>query len=235
VDVEGFAMPGGALLSLRDVSKSFTTEAEVVRAVRDATLHAKAGEFVCIHGPSGSGKSTLLNLIVGLDLADSGEIRVDGQEVTALDEDARASLRRQSVGMVFQNDALIEEFTAAENVALTLEIEGVATDVALRQAGDLLARVGLGGLGARWPRQLSGGQRQRVGIARALAGGRRVLVADEPTGALDTKASSELFESIAELCRSGTLAVVCSHDPLCRSYADTCYEMIDGRLRLAKP
>lgn len=215
------------------MSKKYITEAEEIWAVREVTLEAEAGQFVCIHGPSGSGKSTLLNLIAGLDLADSGEIKVVGQDVASLDENGRAALRRETVGMVFQDDALIEEFTAAENVALALEARGLDTSAALRQAEEELVKVGLDHLGSRWPRELSGGQRQRVGIARALTGGRRVLVADEPTGALDTKTSSDLFELVTGLCRAGTLAVVCSHDPLCRSYADVCYEMIDGQLRLA--
>lgn len=223
------------LVLLRDVSKTFTTEAEVVWAVRAAGLRAHAGEFVCIHGPSGSGKSTLLNLLVGLDLADSGEIQVDGLDVHALDEGGRARMRRDRVGVVFQTDALIEEFTVAENVALPLEARDVDSRQALGQARDLLGRVGLDGLGDRWPRRLSGGQRQRAGIARALAGERRIIVADEPTGALDTKASEELFGLLAELCRTGTLVIVCSHDPLCRDYADTVYEMIDGELRQRTP
>lgn len=223
------------LVELRDVTKTFTTEAEMIWAVRDVSLQANAGEFVCIYGPSGAGKSTLLNLIVGLDLADSGEIQVDGQEVTKLDEDSRSTLRRKSVGVVFQDDALIEEFTAAENVALPLEAQNVDTRTALEQAEDLLTTVGLDGMGDRWPRQLSGGQKQRVGIARALAGGRSIIVADEPTGALDSKTSSELFELIADLCQSGTLAMVCSHDPLCRIYAGTVYEMVDGELRRDVP
>ncbi|WFE25911.1 ABC transporter ATP-binding protein [Solwaraspora sp. WMMD791] len=219
------------LLELRDVSKSYTSAAEEVRAVRGVSLAATAGEFICIHGPSGSGKSTLLNLIVGLDLADEGEIQVDGVDVGRMDEAARANLRLRTVGVVFQDHALVEEFTAAENVALPLEASGTATADALAQADRLLTRVGLADLGRRWPGQLSGGQRQRVGIARALAGGRRILVADEPTGSLDSRASSDLFELISELCSAGALAVVSSHDPLCRRYADAVYEMVDGSLR----
>lgn len=219
------------LVVLNDVSKTYRTEAEVIWAVRDVCLRVHAGEFVCIHGPSGSGKSTLLNLIVGLDLADSGEIQVDGATVSTLGEDGRSRVRRELVGMIFQDDALIEEFTAAENVALPLEVRGSDTPAALAVAQGLLATVGLDGLGSRWPRQLSGGQRQRVGIARALAGDRRIVAADEPTAALDTKNSAELFELFADLCRAGTVVIVCSHDPLCRNYADTVYEMVDGELR----
>ncbi len=157
---------------------------------------------------------------------------VAGQALGSLDEDARALLRLRSVGMVFQDDALIEEFTAAENVALALEARGVKSGAALSEAEMRLAAVGLEGLGPRRPDQLSGGQRQRVGIARALAGGRRIIVADEPTGSLDSETSARLFELITELCRGGVLAIVCSHDPLCADYADSVYEMTDGRLRV---
>ena len=218
------------LVHLLDVSRGYQSHAEVVWAVNAVDLQASDGEFVCIFGTSGSGKTTLLNLIAGLDLADSGEVQVAGHNVGQLSEDERALLRLVNVGFVFQDDALIGEFTAAENVALPLEARGVASITALAEAAALLQRVGLTGLDGRFPEELSGGQRQRVGIARALAGGRQILIADEPTGALDSKSSVELFELISELCKSGTLAIVCSHDSLCREHADSVYEMVDGRL-----
>jgi putative ABC transport system ATP-binding protein len=191
---------------------------------------ARAGEFVCVYGASGSGKSTLLNLLAGLDLADSGEIRVGGVDVDTADEAQRASLRLRTVGVVFQEHNLIEEFTAAENVALPLEAAGLSVAEARGQALDQLSRVGLAGLEDRFPWQMSGGQRQRVGVARALTGQRSVLLADEPTGALDSAATKELFELFRELCDDGVLAVICSHDPRCRDFADTVYEVVDGRL-----
>jgi putative ABC transport system ATP-binding protein len=191
---------------------------------------ARAGEFVCVYGASGSGKSTLLNLLAGLDLADSGEIRVGGVDVSTADEAQRASLRLRTVGVVFQEHNLIEEFTAAENVALPLEAAGLSVAEARGQALDQLSRVGLAGLEDRFPWQMSGGQRQRVGVARALTGQRSVLLADEPTGALDSAATKELFELFRKLCDDGVLAVICSHDPRCRDFADTVYEVVDGRL-----
>lgn len=214
------------------VSKAYRSAAETVWAARDVDFTARAGEFVCVYGASGSGKSTLLNLLAGLDLADSGEIRVGGVDVSTADEAQRAELRLRTVGVVFQDHNLIEEFTAAENVALPLEARGVPLDQAREQALEQLSRVGLAGLEDRLPWQLSGGQRQRVGVARALTGQRAVLLADEPTGALDSAATQELFELIRRLCDDGVLAVVCSHDPHCRDFADTVYEVVDGRLEL---
>ncbi len=210
--------------------KAYRSAAETVWAARDVDFTARAGEFVCVYGASGSGKSTLLNLLAGLDLADSGEVRVGGVDVTAADEAQRASLRLRTVGVVFQEHNLIEEFTAAENVALPLEAAGLSVAEARGQALDQLSRVGLAGLEDRFPWQLSGGQRQRVGVARALTGQRSVLLADEPTGALDSAATKELFELFRNLCDDGVLAVICSHDPRCRDFADTVYEVVDGRL-----
>ncbi|ACZ39887.1 MULTISPECIES: ABC transporter ATP-binding protein [Sphaerobacter] len=220
-----------ALLDVSGLHRAFVTPAETVCAVRDVTFSAYAGEFVCIYGASGSGKSTLLNLIAGLDVADSGTIHVNGVDVGALDEGGRARLRLETIGVVFQDHLLIDEFTAWENVALPLEVRGFTGAEARASALAELERVGLAGLEDRLPSQLSGGQRQRVGIARALVGQRRVLLADEPTGSLDSANSRALFALIRKLCDQGTLAVVCSHDPMCQEFADTVYEMVDGRLR----
>lgn len=223
-----------AAIRVRGATKEYASEAETVWAARDVDLVANPGEFVCVFGASGSGKSTLVNLLAGLDLPDSGEIQVGGYDVGRLDESGRARLRLRTVGVVFQDHNLLEEFTAVENVALPLEAAGTSPAAAETAARQQLARVGLDGLESRFPHQLSGGQRQRVGIARALTGDRAVLLADEPTGALDSGASTDLFALIRKLCDDGLLAVVCSHDPLCRSFADTVYEMRDGRLAPAE-
>lgn len=218
------------LLHVARVRRAFVTPAETVQAVRDVTFSAQDGEFVCIHGASGSGKSTLLNLLAGLDVADGGTIQVAGTDVGTLDEGGRARLRLETIGVVFQDHQLIDEFTAWENVALPLEVRGVSGTKAKAEALAELERVGLAGLEDRLPSQLSGGQRQRVGIARALIGQRRVLLADEPTGALDSTNSRALFALIRTLCDQGTLAVVCSHDVMCQEFADSVYEMTDGHL-----
>lgn len=218
------------MLTVAGVSRWFASGSETVWAVRDASFWAGAGEFVCVFGASGSGKSTLLNLIAGLDLPGAGTILVESTDVGRLNEDQRARLRLETVGVVFQDHNLVEEFTALENVALPLEVLGVGYREAVRQAQAQLDRVGMAGLGGRLPGQLSGGQRQRVGIARALIGDRRVLLADEPTGALDSKNSRSLFGLLGDLRDQGTLVLVCSHDPMCREFADSVYEMVDGQV-----
>ncbi|MEV4173703.1 ATP-binding cassette domain-containing protein [Nonomuraea sp. NPDC049709] len=218
------------LIRVNGATKAYRSDAETVWAVRDVDFLARSGQFICVFGASGSGKSTLLNLLAGLDLADSGEIQVGGVTVTQANEKQRARLRLSTVGMVFQDHQLIEEFTAAENVALPLEALGMPAGSAREEAVRQLSRVGLAGLADRLPRAMSGGQRQRVGVARALAGNRRILLGDEPTGSLDSSATLELFQLVRTLCDAGALAVICSHDPRCQDFADARYEMADGRL-----
>lgn len=199
-------------------------------AADSVDLVAHAGEFVCLFGASGSGKTTLLNLIAGLDLPDEGNVELAGQRVDQLGEDDRVRLRREVVGMVHQSDSLIEEFTAVENVALPLEARGVSTQAALAEAATRLDAVGLAGLDDRFPVELSGGQRQRVGIARALTGGRAVLLADEPTGALDSTNSRVVYDVLRRIADDGALVIVASHDLACRDYATRALQVIDGRV-----
>src|SRR6476660_7013630 len=208
-----------SLVLVQQVSRVFRTEAEIVRAVDDADLVASGGEFIGLFGHSGSGKPTLLNLLGGIDVPTSGTVMVAGVDIGAATEDNRVRLRRELVGMVHQTDHLIEEFTAAENVALPSEARGVATRQAMHEAVELLGRVGLGSHAHRLPRQLSGGQRQRVGIARAMTGGRSILLADEPTGSLDSTNTEAIFSLLRGLSDEGHLVIVASHDPLCRQFA----------------
>lgn len=214
----------------RNVSKAFTSGVETIQAVDDVSLAVRAGEFVCLLGASGSGKTTLLNLLAGLDVADCGTISVAGVVVSGTSDAGLAALRLHTVGVVFQDNNLIDEFTARENVALPLEVLGMERAAANRQAQAALDRVDLRELGDRFPRQLSGGQRQRVGIARALVGDRSVLLADEPTGALDSKNSRKLFELLQRLSAEGSTVLTVTHDPLCFDYADRLLEMTDGQL-----
>jgi putative ABC transport system ATP-binding protein len=223
------------LLDLAGVARCYLSQAETIWAVRDAHLRARPGEFVCVFGASGSGKSTLLNLIAGLDTPDDGRILVGSIDVGRLNEDQRARLRLTTIGVVFQDHNLVEEFSAVENVALPLEVLGVGPSEARRQAEEQLDRVGLADLGDRPASRFSGGQRQRIGIARALVGDRRVLLADEPTGALDSHNSRALFKLLRELCDDGTLVIVCSHDLMTHEFADTVYEMVDGQLFRREP
>lgn len=223
------------LITARKLMRTYVSEAERVDAVDEVDMVAGGSEFIGLFGHSGSGKTTLLNLIAGLDTPTGGELWVNGLDLLAASEDERVRLRRETIGMVHQTDHLIEEFTAAENVALPLEARGVSAREALVEASELLERVGLGGHEARFPRQLSGGQRQRVGIARALTGGRRVLLADEPTGSLDSANASAIFGLLRELCDDSRLVLVASHDPACRQFATRTVDMLDGRVVSDEP
>lgn len=220
---------------LENVSRTFTSRGDVVRAVHGVSLTVQPGSFVGVYGVSGSGKSTLLNLVAGLDVADEGSVLVDGQNLSVLGEDARARLRLSDIGVVFQDDNVLDELTALENVMLPLEVLGRSRERARQEAVAQLAAVGLEDLGGRLPEQLSRGQRQRVGIARALVAGRRVLIADEPTAALDAENARGLYELLRGLSAQGVTVVVATHDPRVRPYCDVVYEIIDGGLHEVGP
>lgn len=220
----------GPLVKTDGVQRLFVSPAETVRAVDGVDFAAWSGDFVCLFGHSGSGKTTLLNLMAGLDLPTGGTVEVAGRDLAACTEEARVKMRRETLGMVHQSHLLVDEFTAAENVALPLEARGVETSSAIEEAEVLLDMVGLAGSGHRYPMELSGGQRQRVGIARALSGGRRILLADEPTGSLDSANAFAIFEMLASLASGGALVIVASHDPACRDIATRSVEMLDGKV-----
>ncbi len=193
-------------------------------------MKADAGTFTWVGGPSGSGKSTLLGVISGLLEPKSGRVCVSGIDLAGLSQDQLAGLRLNHVGVVFQENNLIKEFSAVENVELPLRAQGVEPKSAVRLAMDSLDAVGLGALANRMPAKLSGGQRQRVGIARALVGGRSVLVADEPTGSLDSANSRAVFGILREAADRGICVIVASHDLEVRDYADRSIQMRDGVL-----
>jgi putative ABC transport system ATP-binding protein len=202
-----------------------------VDALRGVDLEIARGEFVALVGPSGSGKSTVLNLIGGLDRPTAGEIWIDGVELSASDEKALTRHRRQHVGFVFQSFNLLPRLTAEENVALPLMFSGVAENERRARARTLLERVGLGARLTHCPTQLSGGEQQRVAIARALVGQPALLLADEPTGNLDTTTGVEIMRLLKDLNQEhGLTLLVVTHDPEVAAFADRVIRLRDGQV-----
>ncbi|MEU8192488.1 ABC transporter ATP-binding protein [Microbispora amethystogenes] len=201
-----------------------------VPALRGVSLDVRAGELVAVMGPSGSGKSTLLNLAGGLDRPTEGSVLLEGRELRDLPPKRLAELRRRSAGYVFQDLNLIPSLTVAENVALPRELDGVSTATARRAALRVLDEVGLTDLGDRFPDDLSGGQRQRAAIARALVGERRLILADEPTGALDTRAGDEIIQVLRQRADAGAAVLLVTHEPRYAAWADRVVFLRDGRI-----
>jgi lipoprotein-releasing system ATP-binding protein len=220
-----------AVLRLRGVRKSYNIGTPVeVEVLHGIDLSLERGEFVALIGPSGSGKSTMLNLVGLLEKPTAGHVEIAGQDATALDEDAVTRLRGRSIGFVFQFHHLIPAFTAAENVAMPLMLERGRSDAAIRaRALDLLDRVGLAAHAHKVPGQLSGGQQQRVAIARALSFDPPLLLADEPTGNLDTVSADEAFALMREFNRrAGITFLLVTHDPRLAQRCDRIIELLDG-------
>ncbi len=212
------------------VRKTFEAENAPVRALRGANLMVPAGDFVALMGPSGCGKSTLLNLIAGLDVADEGTITVAGELVTGRTEDELSQMRRRHIGIVFQFFNLLEGMTVLENVALPAVIAGRKRKMAESRARDLLDLLGIGDKANTVPGMLSGGQRQRLAIARALANEPTLLLADEPTGALDSEGGQEVIELLVRLHAGGQTILLVTHDPNVASAAARIVRMRDGRI-----
>ena len=217
-------------LQLRGVRKTFEAENAPVRALRGVDLDVSRGEFVALTGPSGCGKSTLLNLAAGLDLADEGTIFVAGEEITGESEDELARMRRRHIGIVFQFFNLLEGVTVLENVALAAIIAGRKRRPAETRARDLLDLLGLGDKASAVPGVLSGGQRQRLAIARALANEPTVVLADEPTGALDSDGGLEVIELLRRLHTGGQTILLVTHDTAVADAAEHVVRMLDGRI-----
>ena len=218
---------------MRGVHKAHGVGAARVEVLRDVDLAVAAGEYVAIIGPSGSGKSTLLNLVAGLDQPDEGEVRLDGQELSRLPDRERSSLRNRLIGFVFQSFHLLDHLTVAENVALPAFFADQATtrEARRRRAEEVLGRVGLKGFEGRSPALLSGGQRQRVAIARALFHQPKLLLADEPTGNLDTATGAEVLDLFGELHEEeGTSVLVVTHEPRVTDRAGRTVRLQDGAL-----
>ena len=224
-----------AALAMRGVRKTFEAENAPVRALRGVDLSVQRGEFVALMGPSGCGKSTLLNLVAGLDIPDEGEITVAGEAVTGRSEDELARMRRRHIGLVFQFFNLLESMTVLENVALPAVIAGRRRKMAETRAADLLDLLGIGDKAGAVPGVLSGGQRQRLAIARALANEPTLLLADEPTGALDSEGGEEVIELLARLHRSGQTIVLVTHDAGVAAAAGRVVRMRDGRIVTPEP
>jgi putative ABC transport system ATP-binding protein len=217
-------------LQMRGVRKTFEAENAPVRALRGVDLDIAPGEFVALTGPSGCGKSTLLNLAAGLDLADEGSIVVAGEEISGQGEDELALMRRRHIGIVFQFFNLLEGVTVQENVALAAIIAGRKRRAAETRARDLLDLLGLGDKATATPGVLSGGQRQRLAIARALANEPTLVLADEPTGALDTDGGQEVIELLRRLHAGGQTILLVTHDNAVAEAAERILRMLDGRI-----
>jgi putative ABC transport system ATP-binding protein len=219
-----------AMLELRQVSKSYGEGPTLVEAVRQVDLAVEAGELVAIMGPSGSGKSTLLTIAGTLEDATSGDVLVGGAAVSSMSRNERARLRRRSIGYVFQDFNLLAGLTAAENVSLPLELDGVGARSARDTATAALDELGLADMAGRYPDELSGGERQRVAIARAVVGNRRLLLADEPSGALDSVSGEGVIRLIRTECKRGVAGVIVTHDAQLASWADRVVFLRDGRM-----
>jgi macrolide transport system ATP-binding/permease protein len=223
------------LLELRAVTRRYGSGGTSVTAIAELDLVIHAGTMVAIVGPSGCGKSTLLNVLGALDLPSSGSYRVNGREVADLDPDALARLRRERFGFVFQRYQLLPQLDACENVELPASYAGIAQPGRRQQALALLDRVGLAERSHHYPYQLSGGQQQRVSVARALINGASVLLADEPTGALDRASGAALMDLLHELQSTGQTILIVTHDPLIAAHAERIIEMRDGRIVADRP
>jgi putative ABC transport system ATP-binding protein len=220
-----------AVLDLSDIVKDYASEAGAFRALHGVSITVNQGEFLSIMGPSGSGKSTLMNIIGCLDTATEGQYRFDGTDISDFDEAALARLRNSSIGFVFQQFNLLPRLSARANVALPLVYSGFSQKDRNARAEELLAVVGLAGKEASRPSQLSGGQQQRVAVARALANNPRLLLADEPTGALDTKTGAEVLALFRQLNHDqGVTAVIVTHDPGVAAATDRVVRIQDGRV-----
>lgn len=220
----------GLLLAVENVRRQYGEAPNEVVALDNVSLHVSTGEMVAIMGPSGSGKSTLLTIAGGLEQPTSGSVRFGGENLEDLSASKLAAVRRTGIGFIFQGFNLLDGLTAIENVAAPLELDGVSARAAKEEAQQRLAAVGLGDRAAAFPDDLSGGERQRVAIARGLVGERRLLLADEPTGALDSETGRAILELLHGARQGGRAVVVVTHDPNVASWADRVVTLRDGRV-----
>ena len=219
-----------AILKLTDICKDYVQGKEPVRVLKNINLTVEKGDYLAIMGPSGSGKTTLMNLIGCLDVPTSGTYILDGKEIGALDDNALADIRNQYIGFVFQNFHLLPKMNALDNVALPLLYAGVPQTERRRRAAEALKAVGLEERITFMPNQLSGGQCQRVAIARAMVTDPKLLLADEPTGALDTASGNQIMDIFRELSEKGMTIIMITHEPSIAERANKTYRILDGRL-----
>jgi putative ABC transport system ATP-binding protein len=220
---------GGGVIRLADVTKTYQAGAQA--ALADVSMDVAAGEVVTVMGPSGSGKSTLLNLIAGLDRPTAGTVTVAGRRIDTLGESALARFRARHIGIIFQFFNLLDDLTVEDNVLLPAQLAGASRKQARARAGELLTRMGIEVHRDAYPARLSGGQRQRVAIARALVNSPELLLADEPTGALDTATGQEIGALLRQLNAGGQTLVLVTHDPaLAERYAARTVRLVDGQL-----
>jgi putative ABC transport system ATP-binding protein len=217
-----------AVLELASVTRVHGAGATEVHALRAVSFAVYAGEMVAVMGPSGSGKSTLLTLAGGLDSPTAGVVRVEDTDLAGLGQRGRAAMRRTSIGYVFQDFNLIPALTALENVALPRELDGQGMRGARRAAQTALDEVGIGDLARRFPDEMSGGQQQRVAIARAIVGERRLILADEPTGALDSETGEDVLRLLRARCDAGAAGVLVTHEARHAAWADRVVFLRDG-------
>lgn len=218
------------MLDLKNIKKYFTMGDEQIKALDDISLQVEKGEYVSIIGPSGSGKSTLMNIVGLLDIPDSGEYLLDGVNIKELSDGNLAKLRNQKIGFVFQNFNLLTKLTAWENVQVPLIYAGISAKESKKIAYEYLEKVGLKGREHHLPKQLSGGQQQRVAIARALANKPEIILADEPTGALDSKTGTEIKKLLKDLNNEGQTIVLITHDNSMAEEAKRIVRIADGKL-----
>ncbi|MBW3084542.1 putative ABC transporter ATP-binding protein [Austwickia sp. TVS 96-490-7B] len=217
-------------IRLTSISKSFESGPARRQVINNVDLGINNGELIALMGPSGSGKSTLLKICAGLELPDQGEVVVNSQRMHVLSSRRRALARLHHIGVIFQHGNLLEELTAAENVALPLRAQGRSRAQSMALASDSLNELGLGDFLDRKPQSMSGGEQQRIGIARALAGHKQILLADEPTGALDKTATVDVITTLRDIADRGAAVVIATHDLLVQDWADRILIIDDGSL-----